>query len=249
MRVLVAVDAMAGLGSLAAGEVIGRAFAAHGAQVAVVPVGDRAADVRAALGHAGSSQQVVDLREPLPGALPTGVIGLVDEDELHRPLTGLHGVAAASGREQGWDIARVLAEDAEAALRAAIVWPANPDAATQPGGGAHGGRGLAVLAAGGRLATGAGLCAEVFGLDTTATRADLVVTGCDTLDFGAFGGAVVLEVVRAAGAAARPVVVVTGRNAISSRELRSAGIESAHVIEADEGLAGASSRLAASWNQ
>ena len=75
-------------------------------------------------------------------------------------------------------------------------WPALPDApgeqSTQPGAGACGGLGLAVLALGGRLTTGPE-CAS--GRLSTAP-VELVVTGCTVFDFASRGGGVVAAAAR-----------------------------------------------------
>lgn len=246
MRVLVACAAMGAMSSQAAGTLIGRAWAARGAEVAVVPM---------QVAEAGLGAPVVDLRRPLPPELTPGVVGLVDADQLARPLTGLQGVAAERGRHEGWNLADVLAEDARLVAWAHEIWPACPDAPSIPGGGAHGGAGLRVLAAGGRLTTEAALCAEAAGLVATARQADIVVSGCDVFEFGTFGGEVVAEVLRVATEVARPLVVLSAANYVSARELRAAGIEAVHAARSGASsapitvgeLEQLADRVAASW--
>ena len=77
------------------------------------------------------------------------LVGVVPESERDRLLLGLRGITSMRGRQIGDDPARLLAVDAGLAELAA-AWGV-PD---QPGAGACGGVGLAVLALGGRLATG-----------------------------------------------------------------------------------------------
>lgn len=256
MRVVIATDAIGALSSIEAGELLGSAWAARGAEVAVVPMAAGGAALTEALDALAPSLAFVDLTSGDADDIAPGIIGVVEEDQLQLPLTGLHGLAAVRGRATGQPLADVLAEDARLAAWAGQIWPDNPDAATVAGGGAHGGMGLRVLAAGGSLTTGAALCAASARLAETAKQADVVVSGCDTLDFGSFGGPVVAELIGVATAALRPLVVVAGRNHVSSRELRSAGIEAAYAarrgddaspVTADE-LAALGDRVAASWS-
>ena len=67
-------------------------------------------------------------------------------------------------------------------------------------------------------------------MQTLAAKADVIVTGTGELDFHHRGGDVVVELTRLGVEALRPVVVVAGRNFVSSRELRLAGIEEAHAV-------------------
>ena len=83
-----------------------------------------------------------------------------------------------------------------------------------------------------------------------------MVTGTDVLDFHRRGGDVVAELTRIGAEALRPVVVVAGRNFVSARELRLAGIEEAHAVarpgvqEIDltaEELGDVARRVASTW--
>ena len=96
---------------------------------------------------------------------------------------------------------------------------------------------------------------ERFNITRTLELADLVVTGAELLEFHDVGGPVVRRVVAWAGDALRPVVAIAGRNYVSARELRVAGLESAHALRGgaaedtttpDE-LAAGGARIAASW--
>mgnify|MGYP003043018489 FL=1 len=80
------------------------------------------------------------------------------------------------------------------------------------------------------MAPGIGVCVDGYRLPALAVKADLVVTGTDVLDFHRRGGDVVAELTRLGVEALRPVVVVAGRNFVSSRELRLVGIEEAHAV-------------------
>ena len=106
------------------------------------------------------------------------------------------------------------------------------------------------------MASGIGICVEGYRLPELAARADVIVTGTDVLDFHRRGGDVVAELTRLGVEALRPVVVVAGRNFVSPRELRLAGIEEAHAVappgvgEIDitaEQLGAVARRVAATW--
>lgn len=268
MRVVVAVDAVAGLTPRAASDLVAAEFAAQGAEVAVVPLAVGGAALHDALGEASPGAVVVKPRDAagvarallgdhtalvldLTGDLPEtlradlyaelggspaaiarlaavwrgrSVVTLVTADGVSRPLTGLEGLAATRGRERGTDLADVLAADgaAEHFLR-------DHDLTDGPGMGAAEGAGALLAALGVPVAEPLGWLADRYGLASTLARADVVVTGAEALDFHAVGGPVVRFVVEAAARAMRPVVVVAGRNWVSSRELRLIGIEDAYA--------------------
>ena len=83
----------------------------------------------------------------------------------------------------------------------------------------------------------------------------MVVTGAESLDFHAVGGPIVTHMVALAGEALRPVIAVVGRNYISARELRLAGLESAYPVSVAagddaatvEGLTRVARGVAATW--
>lgn len=172
------------------------------------------------------------------------LIGIVPDDELELPATGIAGGLARRGFAARLDIAEVLAADAVLAARAG-------DLATVPGGGAAGGCGLAVLASGGRLLAGTQFCHSEAGLERTLGVADLVVTGCTELSALDRGGPVVSAVARWAEAAQRPCLLITGGAGLARRELRTLGIEAAHLlpdgVPTQAALEAVSGRIAAGW--
>lgn len=292
MRVLVAADAMVGLGPRDASEVIARAFAEAGAQVAVVPLADggpwfepavAAFDPSAAVASPSTLEEAL---AALQGVTPTlyvdltGIgrhsweelvsVGVGELDALRRAvagrdivavvrsgqqsatLTGLTGVVAERGRLDGADLADTLAADTKVSRWCESLGVDGTTAGT----GAADGAGALFLAAGGRIVSGLDACLAVFDVESTAAKADLLVTGSAVLDFHAVGGDIVKQVARVAGEALRPVVAIVGRNFVSSRELRLAGIESAHpILDGPDGeeaspaqLAEISARVARSWS-
>jgi glycerate kinase len=177
------------------------------------------------------------------------LVALVPEGQPDRPLTGLTGMAATEGRERGADLAAVLAADAVAGR-----WAEQLGLTPGPGAGAVGGAGLLIQAVGGIVTDPLTYLAEVFGLPATLARADAVVTGAESLDFHAVGGPVVKRVVSLAGEALRPVIAVVGRNFVSARELRLAGLEAAYPISSGEDratpaqLADVAAKVATTWS-
>ncbi|MDO4717190.1 MAG: glycerate kinase [Propionibacteriaceae bacterium] len=255
MRVLIATDGLGGHSSEEAGAAFARAWAGLGAEVAVVPMASGGPGLPAALASLGCREPVLDLTVGVPDSVPPGAIGVVSADQLELPLTGLRGLAATQGRLSGSPLEEVLAGEARWEAWARQAWPGRDAPDKVPGSGAHQGAGLRVLAAGGRLTTGEALCAELAGLDRSAELADLVVTGCEVLDFGSFGGPVVAEVLRRAQGACRPLIVLAGRSYISARELRSAGIEACYALDGEDAsgtvklnqLSQLAARVARSW--
>ena len=179
------------------------------------------------------------------------LIALVPGDQDEIPLYGLSGWAATQGRAGGADLSGVLARDAEAER-----WVETLGVEALPGSGAVGGLGLIVQALGGSVVSPLTFLTERFGLERTMAAADLVVTGAQELDFHAVGGPVVKRVVAMAEEALRPVVAVVGRNFVSSRELRLAGLEDAYAMLAPgepgdptpEALSAVSRRVAQTWS-
>lgn len=153
------------------------------------------------------------------------LVGVVPESELDRLLLGLRGITSLRGRQTGEDAARMLAVDAGLADLAA-GW----GVADRPGAGACGGVGLAVLALGGRLATGP----EVT-LADLVPPVDVVVTGCTSYDFASRGGGVVASAARLAERLLCPCIVLAGEVLIGGREMRTMGVEAAYGLDVGAG--------------
>lgn len=292
LRVLIASDGIAGLTSAEASEVIGRAFVAHDAQVAVIPMAVQGQQLNQAilrihpdaevvscsgpadvLQHLGaprtrpvfldlSGMAEMDVDEVLGWVSPTQLrafaelphgaplVAVVGEADASQPLTGMPGIIAERGRLRGLDLAETIAANDRAS---AWLEQAGLDPETTTG--AASGVGALVAAAGGAVRDGVTACAEAARFDQVASRADVVVTGAEQLDFHAVGGPVVREVVSRAGQVLRPVIVVAGRCFVSPRELRIAGVETAYPIldgpgdepATHEQLEATAARVAATW--
>ena len=184
------------------------------------------------------------------GAVLAGrdLVGLIAPDERDLPATGIGGGLARRAFAGRVDIAELLAADAVLAARAASL---GDGLATAPGGGAAGGCGLVILAAGGMLTSGTQFCHQLAGLADTIARADLVVTGCTELSALDRGGPVVQAVAGWADEAERPCVLFTTGAGLARRELRTLGLEAAHLLPpgppTPQALTATAARIAAGW--
>lgn len=250
--------------SVELGRLLAYALAGPGAGQVVVdlcvdPGHDSGAGLLAALGATGDVALDAGW-EPLAGVTRVDLeparrllagrqlVGVVPSGQATDQLLGLRGITARQGRAAAVPTDRMLAADAALERFARLVAPTQ---ARADGAGGAGGLGFALLALGGTLTTGAALTADAAGLDRTLARADLVLTACDSFDFGSRGGGVVAELARRCTEAEVPLVVVAPVLGMSGREMRVLGVESAHVLEAGPDPAAAltatAARLAAGW--
>ena len=196
---------------------------------------------------------VLDLSAAFAALADTELIGVVPHGELKRHLLGLRGITSIQGRSAGLDPGLLLSIDAALEGFARL---ASAEQAGKPGAGACGGLGFAVLALGGRLATGPDVA-----LASIEYAVDLMVTGCTIFDFATRGGGVVAAVAEAATAALSPCIVLAGEVVIGAREMRTMGIEAAYAVHETSGdptneaiavsgveLAALARRVARSWS-
>ena len=170
---------------------------------------------------------VLDLSAAFSALGDTELIGVVPHGELNRHLLGLRGITSIHGRSAGLDPGLLLSIDAALEGFARL---ASAEEAVKPGAGACGGLGFAVLALGGRLATGPEVA-----LASVEREVDLMVTGCTVFDFATRGGGVVAAVAEAAAAALSPCIVLAGEVLIGAREMRTMGIEAAYAARETAG--------------
>jgi glycerate 2-kinase len=194
---------------------------------------------------------VVDLSAAFATLGEIELIGVVPQRELKQQLLGLRGITSLRGRSAGLDPALLLGIDAALDGFARL---ASAENAEQPGAGACGGLGFAVLALGGHLMTGPEVA-----LATVERAVDLMVTGCTVFDFASRGGGVVAAMADAAAAALSPCIVLAGEVLIGGREMRTMGIEAAYAVHEASGdgtngsavteveLAALARRVARSW--
>jgi glycerate kinase len=186
----------------------------------------------------------------------TELVGVVPAGQLSQPLLGLRGITSQAGRAAGLDPADLLATDAALERFAKLV---APDQAADPGAGACGGLGFAVLALGGRLTTGPALAFTSPAGIRARAGVELVVTGCSVFDFARRGGGVVVAAAELAAASLSPCVLIAGEVVIGAREMRAMGIESAYAVResaldvpsgevSEDDLRRTSERVARSWS-
>ncbi|EOD59695.1 glycerate kinase, partial [Amycolatopsis vancoresmycina] len=178
-------------------------------------------------------------RELPPGGAALSRLALLDltglsevdielASDVDNPLYGPRGAAAVYGPQKGASAADV--EILDAALRhwASI---AGPSFAERPGAGAAGGVGFAAMAVlGARMRPGIELLLDLLGFDAALAGASLVVTGEGSLDEQTLSGKAPAGVARAAAAQGIPCVAVSGRCALSARDLAAAGISAAYAL-------------------
>jgi len=156
-----------------------------------------------------------------------GQTRLVAASDVDNPLTGLFGALKTFGPQKG------VAEDRIAPLDAALEQFATAldrRLSLEPGAGAAGGLGYALLALGATREPGIALVSGAVGLAERARAADLVVTGEGAFDFSSRAGKVPHGVAGTAEAAVRPCVLLAGQVLVGSREMRALGIESAYAV-------------------
>lgn len=161
-------------------------------------------------------------------------VDLVAATDVEHPLLGPSGSAFVFGPQKGADPATV-----ELLERRMLAWADELEAATGrrvrtlPGAGAAGGLGAALLALGGRRASGALLVAGLTGLTGAIADADLIVTGEGRLDEQSLRGKVVGAIAglaRAERPGGVPVLVLAGQVQLPAEALASAGLTAAHSL-------------------
>lgn len=166
----------------------------------------------------------VDLSAARAALVGTRLVAATDVDN---PLTGLFGAARTFGPQKGLTPDQQLRVDALLTGYAAAV---DTRLALQPGAGAAGGLGFALLALGAETRPGIELVAAAVDLHGRARLADLVVTGEGSFDVSSRGGKVPAGVAEVSQQALRPCVVLAGRVLVGSREMRTMGVESAYSM-------------------
>lgn len=166
-------------------------------------------------------------------------VDLVIASDVDSTLLGMFGATKTFGPQKGLDEEQILTVDAlldrfvDAACGAT---PAERRTADQPGAGAAGGLGFALMLLGGERTSGIDLVAEAVGLSALAASADLLISGEGQYDFQSRAGKVVFGVAQTAAAAARPCVVLAGQVDVGGREMRAMGVESAYSMADVVGL-------------
>lgn len=152
---------------------------------------------------------------------------LVAATDVDSTLTGLFGATKANGSQKGITEDRLPAVDAVLEAFAAAT---DRRLSLEPGAGAAGGLGFALMLLGATCEPGIGLVAAAVRLAERAAAADLVLTGEGAFDFSSRSGKVPYGVASIAEAALRPCVALAGQVLVGAREMRALGVESAYSL-------------------
>jgi len=160
-------------------------------------------------------------------------VELIAATDVEHPLLGPMGAARVFGPQKGADPDTVLVlEHRLTEWAAALDAAAGRSVSTEPGAGAAGGLGAALLALGGRRESGAAVIAEHTRLSDDLAAAELVITGEGRFDDQSLHGKVVSAL--AACARGAPVVVLAGQIAADLRTntaaMADAGITAAFAV-------------------
>jgi glycerate 2-kinase len=254
-----------GASSYGVGQLVAAAVES-GAETVVVGLGgsgtnDGGAGLLAALGARADVPLDAGVA-PLAGATRVEVprldgVRLVAASDVDSPLTGLFGATKTFGPQKGLPEERLPVVDGWLETFAAAL---DRRLALEPGAGAAGGLGYALLALGATREPGIALVARTLGLAEKAGKADLVVTGEGAFDFSSRAGKVPHGVAEVAQEALRPCVVLAGRVDVGAREMRALGVESAYALldlvgeerafaEPAAALAELAQRVARTWSR
>jgi glycerate 2-kinase len=177
----------------------------------------------------------------LAGELPLGGIRLIAASDVENPLLGEHGAARTFGPQKGADEATV--EQLERGLAHwadVLAKTTGRDVRDDPGAGAAGGLGFALLAMGATVESGAGMVRRLTNLDEALDGADLVITGEGSFDWQSLRGKLASNVAAAAAQRGKPCLVLAGQVAVGRRRAASAGVDRAYSVAEHAGSVDAS---------
>ncbi|KUI97186.1 glycerate kinase [Vibrio sp. MEBiC08052] len=170
--------------------------------------------------------------------------------DVTNPLTGESGAAAIYGPQKGATPAMVQALDRGLAHYAAVIEGQLGKAVdTQPGAGAAGGVGAALMAfLDARLSPGIELVIKALDLTAAIASCDLVITGEGCLDSQSLNGKVPVGIARLAKRYGKPVIALAGSVKATERQLHEVGIDAAFgtvqsVMTLDDALTQAGNNL------
>lgn len=155
-------------------------------------------------------------------------IDLIAASDVEYPLLGPWGAARVFAPQKGADAATVAELEARLEQWALVLdTVAGRDVSAEPGAGAAGGIGAALLALGGRCESGAAIFAELTNFADDLEDADMIVTGEGHFDEQSLHGKVVGEIAAAARELGIPVIVLAGQVSVDKATTRVSGIMSA----------------------
>ncbi|MGV0835336.1 glycerate kinase family protein [Mycolicibacterium thermoresistibile] len=212
------------------GELIGAALAAGARRIVVGLGGSSCTD--GGRGMIEAFGTAVDVRTALADARAAlAGVELIAATDVEHPLLGPMGAAAVFGPQKGADPATVARlEDRLAGWAVELARVAGRDVSAEPGAGAAGGLGAALLALGGQRKSGASVIAEHTGLTAEVAVADVVITGEGRLDDQSVHGKVVSALAEAARDHGATVLVLAGQVQLDAAAIRAAGIDAAYAL-------------------
>ena len=188
-------------------------------------------------------------------------VELIAASDVEHVLLGPKGAAAVFGPQKGADAPTVaLLEERLTSWAAELDAAAGRAVSAEPGAGAAGGIGAALLALGGRRESGAAIIAEHTALAADIAEAQLIITGEGRFDDQSLHGKVVSALAGGARALGIPVLVLAGQVTLDDAALATAGIGAAHAIadyagsvqlaidDAGNQLTGLARQTAAEWS-
>jgi glycerate kinase len=176
----------------------------------------------------------------LSGTPAVGSLKLVAAADVENPLLGEHGAIRTFGPQKGATGEAVERLESAMTHWADVLATLGRDVRDEPGAGAAGGLGAALLALGAERVSGAGLVRELTGLDQAVATADLVITGEGSFDWQSLRGKLVTSVAEAAAARGVPVLVLAGQVAVGRRQAASVGVAAMYSVTEHAGSVEAS---------
>ena len=187
-------------------------------------------------------------------------VALIAASDVENPLLGPLGAASVFGPQKGADPETVgRLEERLTQWSRVLASIAGRDVSGEPGAGAAGGLGAALLALGARRVSGATVVGEATDQAAAIARTDLVLTGEGKFDSQTLRGKVVSALNAAATEVGASTVVFAGQVALTPGEIAGAGRAGAHSIvdqagsvelamsDARNQLTALAARAAASW--
>ncbi|MGH3760502.1 glycerate kinase family protein, partial [Actinophytocola sp.] len=161
----------------------------------------------------------------LDGRVDLGDVTLVAASDVENPLLGKHGSARVFGPQKGADDLAVRRLERSLTRWADLLAEiAGRDIRDEPGAGAAGGLGAALIALGATVESGAGVVRRLTGLDDALAEAQLVITGEGSFDFQSLRGKLVTRVAGAAQERSTPCVVLAGQVSVGRKRAAAAGV-------------------------
>jgi glycerate 2-kinase len=158
-------------------------------------------------------------------------VDLIAATDVEHPLLGPMGAARVFGPQKGADPETVELLEARLTAWAAVLdETAGRAVRDEPGAGAAGGLGAALLALGARRESGAAIIAEHTRLADDVAVAELVITGEGRFDDQSLHGKVVSALAGGARDRGIPVLVLAGQVTLDDATLQQAGIQAAASI-------------------